>query len=359
MKYKNWFFATVTTILIPLLTIGSFNYYIDPLWNFHSDNEYNQIQMPFNERQQKTNYITFHKFDYDTLILGSSRVTYMDQNDFTGHKAYNYAVSNMLIDEYKDYIEYAKKMRGGEFDYIIIGLDFMSTNKNIPREFESPAHYIETTNQFGYRASTLMSTDTLKYSQQNYEASVKGQPINFAYNRENVKSLLQVSEEERASNIQTTLETYRTKIYANYEYTNVREMFQEIKENNPHTEFIIFTTPVNHNLYNLMVELDLSTHYQQLLTDAVEVFGHVYDFNYPNSVTTDDSNYFDGSHFYPEIGRLIARKIKDISTTPPTDFGRLIKHGDSNTGTVLRLNPALTLKECHPEPLHLSSRDNI
>lgn len=321
MRYKRWFYLTLLTILIPLLTVCAFNYYIDPLWNFSHANQYNRIQMPFNERQQKTNYITFHEFDYDTLILGSSRTTYIDQNDFKGHKAYNYAVSNMLMDEYYDYIEYAKKMRGKEFEYIIIGLDFMATNKNIPREFEEPSFYIDNTNQFGYRYSTLMSLDTLKYSLQNFRASLRGEPVNFAYDRNNVKTLLPVSEEERALKLQATVDTYRQRIYSNYEYADVKEILSKVKESNPNTKFIIFTTPVNHNLYNLMLEMELYTYYQQLLIDTVEVFGQVYHFNYPNSVTTDDRHYYDASHFYAEIGTWIAGKITGLSTDAPEDFG--------------------------------------
>ena len=327
MRYKSWFYLTLIIILIPLLTISWVNYYIDPLWSFSHDHKYNQIQMPFNERQQKTNYITFHEFNYDTLILGSSRTTYIDQNDFKGFNAYNYAVSNMLLDEYYDYIEYAKKMRGREFEYIIIGLDFMATNKNLVREFEAPAFYINNTNQFGSRYSTLMSTDTLKYSWQNYQASQTGKPVNFAYDRNNVKTLLPVSAEERPAKLQATVDKYRQDIYSNYEYAPVKETLSKVKANNPNTKFIIFTTPVNHNLYNLMVEMDLSTYYQQLLTDAVEVFGQVYDFNYPNPVTTDDTYYYDASHFYPEVGAWIAGKITGLSTDAPEDFGVLRKAG--------------------------------
>ncbi|NLJ71724.1 MAG: hypothetical protein GX333_01775 [Syntrophomonadaceae bacterium] len=324
MTYKSWFFSTLLIIALPLLVVASFNYYIDPLWNFNCNNKYNNKQMPFNERQQKTNYITFHKFDYDSLILGSSRTTYIKQTDFVGLNAYNYAVNNMLIDEYYDYIEYAKKVKGSDFDYIIIGLDFYASNKNLDKEFAEPAHYIANTNQFGYRFTSLISRDTLDYAKQNYAAALEENPINYTYNRENIKSLFKVSEEESVANIETTLNTYRTKIYANYEYTNVREMLEKIKNSNPNTRFIIFTTPVNHKLYNLMLELDLSTHYQQLINDVVEVFGEVYDFNYPNAITTDDRNYFDGSHFYPEIGTLIAHRISNLSTELATDFGTLI-----------------------------------
>lgn len=323
VKFKYWFFLSLILIILPLLTIAGFNYYIDPLWCFNHEHQYNRVQMPFNERQQKTNDITFNRFDYDTLILGSSRTTYINQNDFGGLKAYNFSVSNMLMDEYYDYIEYAKKMRGGEFDYIIIGLDFMATNKNIPREFEMPAFYINNTNRFAYRYSTLLSTDTLKFALQNYRASKNGEPVNFAYDRHNIKTLLQVSEEERKEKLQATVDKYRQDIYSNYEYADVKGILSKVKASNPNTQFIIFTTPVNHNLYKLMQDMDLSTSYQQLLIDTVEVFGFVYDFNYPNSVTTDDSSYYDASHFYPPIGTIIAHKILGLSTEGPKDFGEI------------------------------------
>lgn len=319
------------------MAIAAANYYIDPLWSFSHEHKYNHIQMPFNERQQKTNYLTFQEFDYDTLILGSSRTTYINQKDFSPLKAYNYSVSNMLMDEYYDYIEYAKKMRGGEFECIIIGLDFMATNKNIPREFEVPSFYINNANQFAYRYSTLLSLDTLKYSAQNYRASSNGIAVNFAYDRHNVKALLPVSEEERAAKLQATVDKYRQDIYANYEYTNVKEILSKVKASNPNTKFIIFTTPVNHKLYNLMVEMDLSTYYQQLLVDTVEVFGQVYDFNYPNPVTTDDRHYYDASHFYPKIGTIIAHKITDLSTGTYEDFGMLI---DADFNLKIRPFPA-------------------
>lgn len=333
MKFKSWFYLTLILIMLPLLTIAGFNYYIDPLWCFSHEHRYNSVQMPFNERQQKTNDITFNPFNYDTLILGSSRTTYINQNDFAGLKAYNFSVSNMLMDEYYDYIEYAKKMRGGEFDYIIIGLDFMATNKNIPREFEVPSFYINNTNQFAYRYSTLLSTDTLKFARQNYLASKNGAPVNFAYDRHNVKTLLPVSAEDRAEKIQATVDKYRQDIYSNYEYADVKGILSKVKASNPNTKFIIFTTPVNHNLYKLMADMDLSTSYQQLLIDTVEVFGQVYHFNYPNSVTADDSCYYDASHFYPEIGTIIAQKIMGLSTKVPEDFGDIISsdyEGKSN-----------------------------
>lgn len=324
--YKKWLIIAISLILLPLAAAAGFNYYIDPLWNFNHANPYNTIQASFDERQQKTNQVTFGKFDYDTLILGSSRVTYISQYDFTGHRAFNYAVSNMLLDEYDDYVEYAKRKNGRDFDYIIIGLDFYNTNQNLQREFHEPAYYINKSNEFAYRYKTLLSTDVLKYAVQNFKSSRLGVPQNFAYDRRNVKTLNLTAPEEKAAKVNATLEKYRQDIYSNYEYTDVKGILTKLKHHNPQTKFIVFTTPVSQPLFDLMREQGLYPYYQRWLTDCVEVFGQLHNFMGYNSVTTSLDNYYDASHIYPQVGTLLAHKLSGCPDPRiPEDFGVLLK----------------------------------
>ncbi|MEN6347919.1 MAG: hypothetical protein ABFD08_00770 [Syntrophomonas sp.] len=326
MSYKKWLMTTLSLILLPLILVAGFNYYIDPLWNFNHANRYNRIQASFDERQQKTNRVNFGRFDYDTLILGSSRVTYISQYDFTGHRAFNYAVSNMLLDEYYDYVEYAKLKNGRDFDYIILGLDFYNTNKNLKREFHEPAFYINKSNEPAYRYKTLLSTDVLKYSWQNFKASKAGIPQNFAYDRSNVKTLNIVLQKEKAAKINATLDKYRRDLYSHYEYTDVKGILTKLKQSNPHTKFIVFTTPAAEPLFELMKEQGLYPYYQRWLSDCADIFGELYNFMGPNTITANLDNYYDASHIYPQIGTLLAHKITGCPDTRiPADFGLKLK----------------------------------
>ena len=85
-RYKKWLLQFVVGgFIVFFLIFGGvvyFNYYIDPLWNFNHKNEWNDFQDGFDERQQKTNYILSHPFQYDSLMIGTSRVTYMNQFEF-------------------------------------------------------------------------------------------------------------------------------------------------------------------------------------------------------------------------------------------------------------------------------------
>jgi len=325
--YKRWILLTLLVIAAPLLLIGGFNYYIDPLWCFSHANKFNYIQIPFDERQQKTNRINFSPAAYDTLILGSSRTTYMDQNELTGYYAYNYALSLMLMEEYFDYVEYAKQQVGHDFAYIVIGLDFFVTNQNLklPENFEPPTYYIDITEGFAYRFKYLLSSNILEYSRKNYDASKAGIPQNFDYDREGHKTLKRVSPEESQKLIAANLDNYRQNIFSNYEYRDVRGILTRLKEANPKTRFIVFTTPTARPLWDLMVEKGLLPYYERWLEDCVAVFGQVYHFDYPNSVTNNLDNYYDASHVYPEVETLIAHRIIEIDDPAiPRDFAMLI-----------------------------------
>lgn len=326
--YKRWTILTISLILIPLLAIAAFNFVIDPLWNFQHTHKYNQMQLSFNERQQKTNLITFGSHDYNALILGSSRVTYISQYDFEQVKAFNYAQNNMLPHEYRDYINYAKKQVGRDFDYIILGLDFFATNKNLElsTQLEPPSYYFEQSQELGYRFKTLLSTDVLKYAYKNYEASRQGIPISFAYNRANIKNLVAPDPADREWLINNNLKWYGEKVYgSNYQYESIKPIIKLLKKENPQTRFIIFTTPSSSLLFDLLVEQGRLKDYEHWIHDCVEANGEIYNFMYPNSVTNDLKNYYDASHFYPSIGTLIAHRIMGYEDTGiPWDFGVLV-----------------------------------
>jgi hypothetical protein len=325
--YKRWLLLTVLVIAMPLLLIGGFNFYIDPLWNFNHAHDFNDIQIAFDERQLKTNRIHFGSADYDTLILGSSRTTYMDQDELVGYRAYNYALSIMLLEEYYDYVEYAKQQVGHDFDTIILGLDFFVTNQNLRLQNEDrpPAYYIGISDEFAYRYKTLFSLDVLEYSRKNYDASQIGIPQTFDYDRQGHKTLKRVSDAETERLVAANLANYGQNIFTDFQYRDVRGILSRLRAANPDTRFIVFTTPTARPLWDLMAAQGLLPYYERWLEDAVEVFAEVYNFDYPNSVTNDLDNYYDASHIYPEIETWIAHKITAYPDPAiPDDFGVLL-----------------------------------
>lgn len=169
----QWLRFSLLTLLILTLLIVAFNYIMDPLWSFNHKNSLQAHQEGFNERQQKVNLIHFSKsFNYDALILGSSRVTIHNTHLIQSAKTFNLAINGMQPYEFNDYIEYAKQKNQKEFKYIILGLDFTSIDYSAQHHNIQP--YIHTSNTFLYRYKVLLSYDTLKISLKNFRNTAFG-----------------------------------------------------------------------------------------------------------------------------------------------------------------------------------------
>jgi len=328
MNSVRWLWTTLGITILILLGAAGFNAWIDPLWTFDHAHRFNCIQAGFNERQQKTNHITFTNKKYHSLVLGSSRVTYINQQEFDHGPTYNYAVNNMLPYEYADYIDYAVECNGQEFEVIYIGLDFYATNRNLtlPNRFEDPQFYIQAANKFGYRFWNLLSLDALEYSWQNLQSSRTGLPVNFAYDRHNVKTLQPTTPQEKEQRIAANLEWYGKEAYGgDYEYGDIKSILKSLPERYPNTRFVVFTTPIAEPLYQEMIKAGRLPDYQRWLQECTQVFGQVYDFTTPNSVTRNLEYFYDASHVYPEVGTWIAHRISGIEDPSiPEDFGVLV-----------------------------------
>ena len=327
MTNKKW----ITTFFIPIVLgmsfHGAINYTIDPLWTFSHSNKYNTKQNDFNERQQKTNHLYFNGLNkYEGILLGSSRSTFINQNDFINMKIYNYASNSMLPFEYSDYLNYAKNIKGQELKYIIIGADFYGSAVPQTVEFEKPSFYINQTQEFMYRYKLLLSRDNFKQSKKNYTNYTKG--TERYYDRFNIKYQKKIAEEDRKNRYNLTikkhLKTFSDDVYL-YD-KNYIKILKKIKEEHPTTKFIIFTSPVTANLLiAILKDKHKLKEYKRWLKEIIEVFGEVHHFMTINSITTNLQNYPDDDHYYPHIAKLLANKLSNHKNSEiPDDFGIIL-----------------------------------
>jgi hypothetical protein len=331
MTHKKWVKFFLATVLTVISLFALFNYTIDPLWTFCHSNRLNNAQPGFDERQLKTNRAYFCGLEqYDSLLLGSSRTTYINQHDFKTMNVFNYASVSMYPNEYRGWIEKAKKIKGTPFKTIIIGDDFAASSigelaqhqiKNTP----PPSHYIDISTSFMYRYKMLFTMDTLSRSIEAIEHSKHIGTID--YSRDNVKHSMHISAERKQQALNHQIPLYYNVVYGEkYKYnTKLRYYFEAIKKENPHTRFIIFTTPISAKLFNMLVERGNLDDYKRWIRMMVDVFGEVYDFMGVNSITKDPMIYADLHHFYPEFGILIADRVTGVANKNlPDDFGILV-----------------------------------
>ncbi|WP_456364382.1 hypothetical protein [Priestia aryabhattai] len=309
MNSKQWikrlFLTSLIIVVLPVSAIMGFNYYIDPLWNFDHKNKYNDYQIGFDERQQKTNYINSRKdFEYDSLMIGTSRVTYMNQHKFKNEKAFNYSLSSLHIDEYLPYIDYATKKNGKDFKTIYMELYVNSYDSTAINTNRSPSIYFQKSEEPFYKITSLFSKSTFDSSIENYKISkAKFYAGPRSYNRDNVGITTYPNDR---------LEPLWDRFKASFEATtskpfiyddDYKQKLSAIKKAYPNTRFVVFTDPIPAKRFDLIMDNeDQRNAYKRWYKEMVSIFGEVYSFQGHTPITTDMNNYFDWFHYYPNVG---------------------------------------------------------
>lgn len=316
--YAKWLLTSLITFLILFTSIFGYQIYtsytVDPLWNFTHDNEYNTIQVGFDERQQKTNYITNRPMkNYDDLLIGTSRVTYMNQSGFENSKVYNYGLSALTIQDYNDYISYAEDQKGEDFDQIYMELYFNSFAPSaVDSTYVTPEEAFDTANSFFYKYKSLFSYDTYKKASENKDYSLGEFHEGYrTYNRANEVSTTYVNPKINdlfRLSIPDPDTIYSTKeIPYNDQY---KAILETIRDEHTDSKIIPFTDPMSAvRLKEYLANLNQMEAYERWFEEMVEVYGQVYSFHSVNEYTIDPTYWFDELHFYPNLGDIFVAHL--------------------------------------------------
>ncbi len=326
----NWKKWNIFVLLIFFLSISSvflLNYFVDPLWCFNHS-IIGCYQRGFDERQQKTNWLTFHDVDFDTVIFGDSRVTYMDPQKMP-NPAFNYSSSSMKPVEFPEYLRYASARSKSPISVVVIGMSFHQTNGSTENTFERPEFYIEKSKSIGYRWKSLLSAKLSFYSFSAIRAELEKDPHNLYIRKSKVlfgkQMILPIPRKHFEKELTEQLEIYRTRAYGDtYQYMDNLEFFREMLKEFPKSRFLVFTTPVSYHLIRLLVEQGLFPDYERWLRDLVDIFGEIWHFMYFNEITLDDRNFKDAHHSSHKVAEIIISKISDQGNDTYPHFGMKI-----------------------------------
>jgi len=311
-------FATLT------IAIVSFNYWMDPLWSFGHAHANNDVQIVTDEREQKTGNQLYDPKTADTLLIGSSRSTYIHTTGFKEWDVYNYSVANLSMREYQSMMLYAFE-KNSKYERVILGVDFFKSSTREAGAPRSISNYEAKVQKPFYRTKNLLSYDVFKYSVDNFKLSSKDDIVrDRLYNRQGNAFAKELTEEETFKQTVSKITKFEDTFYGeNYEYfPQYKKVMTNVRDTHPEAEKIVYTTPISTELFKAVVYTDLLDEYELWLRDLVDVYGGVWNFMYPNEVTNDITNYYDGHHFYPEVGDLIAARIEQgNSADVPKDFG--------------------------------------
>jgi hypothetical protein len=325
IKQNLWtllFFLTAFTVLS--LT-AFFNYAMDPFWCFNFSHGYNSVQLCLNEREQKINAISFRPFNYTGLLIGDSRVTYMNQSSFKNHKIFNLSVSNLGLNEVIPLIQCAEKKRKNSFEKIYMGVNFFSYFTPETKYISNNSLSLKKT--LSTRLYVLFNMDMLKFSYRTFKSQFdrkvftgNGERI---YTYDNIAQPLERIPSEVKKITEESIKKHKRETYIPNK--KFEEYLVSIKKAFPNSKITVFTTPVSEPLFNFIIEAHADD-YKNWLRTLVNTYDEVYHFMYLHPLTQDyTTNFVDSHHYLPNLGDIMIKKMEEEKNSFNfDDFGILL-----------------------------------
>jgi hypothetical protein len=327
---KQWIKLSLTSTLLGATLLATFNATIDPLNILHTS--LLKVNSLTNERFIKIEYLEEHHKNFNSYMIGSSRIgttppTKIEQ--YIPHsKFYNLTLQEATLYDYLIHIRYMIKKRYTIKNlYIELDIDTMNYYNNLSKNYLYKPHpYVEDHSLALFYFHYLMRFYPLATSEkirQNITPTLKVQNIIESGIWKNPSAEKALNQNCKAYT--DTVSPFHTNYQRILKYSTKKETIHALKEivamaERHQIKLYLFITPHNHK----MMDSFLLNDYLEYLADIVNITD-VYDFSGYNSITTDDCNYYEISHYRPHIGELIAARIfKSQTVKVPEDFGVLL-----------------------------------
>ncbi len=302
MNYKKFSIMIVCVLYGCLVTVALVNIVVDPYGIFQTPFLKRQSQP--NERYTKIEFLRARKGRYDSYIMGSSRTAFTSPDIvmryLPGANFYNLSTIIAAPYEHVLHLKYLVK-NGYPVRNLYIGLDIdlcFVVKMYKDEELLVKLHpRVLNRSEIGYYWSYLSV-----FPRKDIKRKLK---LNFR------KKAAEVFFEDPASNDSGTIQSKMK----GENLEGLRELVALCRQHG--INLILFITPHHKFMMNRFPAKD----YLAFLRELSQITGF-WNFSGYNSITTNDDNYLDRSHYKPSVSRLIAARIFNDKTIPvPEDFG--------------------------------------
>ena len=305
--YKKYCFLFLFSFsFIPIFCL-CLNLLVDP-FNYFKHSAVNIVSTT-NERNVKLAFLKNAPLKYDSVMLGSSRSSYINVQVFKNYKMFNLSVSGISIEEYLPYLRFFEQTQGVP-KLIILSLDFHATNENLVNRVDPNLALSHGNSKF----KQLLEYIKLKTSHisLNMLFPIK---LNDYYTREFIKKRSEEPKRLNEETIQGTIAYYNNYCLRRYTYDHkYGKYLKSIKDAFPQSKIIVIICPIHQSLFNFQNEVVGKKIYVRWLYELEEIFNDIIDFNHEKEIVSNNMNFFDPAHFYPFIGDYMVHKIQDESS---------------------------------------------
>lgn len=334
MNSKKWIKVSLLTTLLGFLFLMLLNYIIDPFNVFHSKILKHDFQV--NERFVKIEYLEKNHNKFNGYMIGSSRIGTTSpktvEQYIPNSKLYNLTVSSATMYDYIMHIRYMiKKDYPIKTIYLQLDLANMTDYKIPESDYLSRLHpYVDNSSLMLFYFDYLSGffplniknkvAQNIHYTSESTSETTYDLKTGIWANPSREKEILENCEEYVEKE-----KSFHRKNRRVVRYTIKKKIRRDLKEivnlcKVHDIKLYVFIMPHNQILMDAFAVED----YLEYLSDIAKITDF-YDFSGYNSVTTNNCNYYEQSHYRPVVGKLIAARIfNNKALKVPNDFGKLV-----------------------------------
>ena len=330
---KKWMLIICGVLVINMSLVAIVNYVVDPFNVFQSNILEKKIQM--NERFVKIDYLDENHKKYNAYLFGSSRIGVIEPKVFEQYipksKFYNFTVSSSNLHDYLMHLEYLVKEKY-EIKELILQLDI----DNMYYYGQGNSDYLSLLHPYVVDESLILfyAKYLFGFFPLNLKAKIEvnlGQVLQKSYDLETGVWRLEKKEKRLLLDAKKYVQEEKSfhiknrRIISNIQEKENKKSLKKIVDlcKAEGINLYVLTTPHNQNMMDTFIIKD----YKKYLRNISEITGF-YDFSGYNSITKNNANYYEISHYRPLVAEFIAAKIfNDKNIEVPNDFGKFIEKG--------------------------------
>jgi hypothetical protein len=318
--------------------MGAVNYVVDPYGVFHSA-FFPKTRTP-NERVMKIDYLNSHQKDYNAFMLGSSAIGTTNPRDLDqyqdGYHFYNLTCSSANLYDFRLLTKY---LLTHEFDVkeIYLQIDLTNLREFGKHQFQAQKHHYAVTDASAWKFyleyltifpfADIKEKLILNFSDKNStEFDIEGSGMWFVKHKDrarqkDMKAYLAAEDSFKIKNRRTR------GIEKNF--PAIMQAYQDIVTlcAKKGVKLTLLTTAYNHVRMDAFEIDDTLRFIEQLVR-----YHDIWYFSGYNSITNDDSNYYEVNHYVGSVGALKAARIyHDKDVVVPKDFGVLLTQQNIKT----------------------------
>lgn len=339
---KVWTIYVIASVILFLLLISAINIRINTFGVFSFDTS-NMYVNDLNTRYTKIEKLLNQRTKYTSFLVGGSRVGTIKpssiENYLSDERFYNLTVSSASSNENYQHTKFLVETLDAKTILLLIGIDQMCSSEQLLARTNRLHYKVSGENPIPFYLNYLTMVDLsslIKFEDDSLETVLRKR----VYNEDGTwkYQLLENKITENGSRYyqeRKEFELVNKRTLGGGAIQSTVEYIRKIKTicDSHKTKLFVVITPHNH----IMMDAFVRDNYLDFLFRISEVTDY-WDFSGYNSVTINNENYYEHSHFRPQVGDLIVNKIfSGDSDNIPKDFGIYInKNNISNHMTNLK-----------------------